>query len=370
MLRHIHIENFKSIKKMGVSLGGLNLLFGMNGMGKSSTIQTLLLSRQSFYRGNCAHIDRLYPNGELVGLGTIDRLVCDNANSNFLRFKYKFDSHEEMILDFPFKTSNINSNYIERAMVKTVEAYDEALFDDRFVYLSAEHIGPQGKYAYENWSIDGINKFGSHGEYTVPFLAMNGDKIEVPYELCVEKGRSHSLIDQVSAWMDSISSGIRLNSELYASDQEAKLKVSYNNDKERLVTGSYSPVNVGFGIPYVLPIIVSILSAKKGSLILIENPESHLHPRAQVSIAQLMAKAASYGIQIICESHSDHIINGVRVAIKEKSIKKEDVAIIYFDKDEHLNTKTTTISVDDRGNLDTYPLGLLDEWGELMARLI
>ena len=136
--------------------------------------------------------------------------------------------------------------------------------------------------------------------------------------------------------MGKISPGVRLNTELLAGDQEARLNISYNEDW--MVSSSNSPVNVGFGIPYILPIIVALLTVNKDSLILIENPESHLHPKGQTAMAELMARATSFGAQIICESHSDHIINGVRVAVKEQIIDKEKVTISYYNKDVHLNT--------------------------------
>lgn len=368
MIKYIHIENYKSICKMGIGLGRLNLLFGMNGMGKSSTIQSLLLCRQSYWKNSKSNMDFLYPNGELVSLGTTGEVFSMNAESEELIFNYVYEGDKEY--DFRYKYDSGDSHAISFSRLNKDEnvSYNESLFNDDFVYLAAEHIGPKRKYSYSEWVNNGINKFGRLGEYIVPFLAMNGTSISVPREMCLAQGRTDLLIDQVSAWMGVISPGVRLSADLFSADQEARLKVAY--DEERMVSEAYSPVNVGFGIPYVLPIIVALLTAKKESLILIENPESHLHPKGQVAIAELMAKAANYGIQIICESHSDHIINGVRVAVKEGAIAKDDVAVVYYNKDADQNTKTTQIDMDCNGNLDNYPEGLLDEWGALMARLI
>lgn len=82
-------------------------------------------------------------------------------------------------------------------------------------------------------------------------------------------------------------------------------------------TNEYTPQNVGFGISYSLHVITAILKAKDGDLIIIENPESHVHPRGQAELGKLIALAAINNIQIIIETHSDHIINGIRVAVKE-----------------------------------------------------
>ncbi len=369
MINYIHIENYKSIKKIGIPLSNLNLFFGMNGMGKSSTIQSILLCRQSFWKNDCNGIDKIYPNGDLIELGTAGEVFCHNADNNELIIRLMDQVSGESEVRCLFDAGNSLSNSLECIPSKK-ENYESAVYSkDNFVYLSAEHIGPQRKYDYSKWNMEGINKFGNRGEYAVPFLAMNGDRTVVPDELCIYDSatRTNKLIDQVSAWMGKISPGIRLNTELLAGDQEARLTISYNEDW--FVSSNNSPINVGFGIPYVLPIIVALLTINEGSIILIENPESHLHPKGQTAMAELMARAAACGAQIICESHSDHIINGVRVCVKEQVVNKDDVTIAYFNKDSSLNTVASIIQIDKNGNLDDYPSGLIDEWGNLMSRL-
>ena len=106
---------------------------------------------------------------------------------------------------------------------------------------------------------------------------------------------------------------------------------------------------------------------------LIENPESHLHPKGQTAMGRLMALAAQNGVQVFCESHSDHIINGIRVAVKEKAIDKDKLAIYYFDrnpKDDEHRTRITEIFVDSYGTLSENVAGLLDEWSNLLSKLI
>lgn len=369
MIKYIHIENFKAIKKMGLSLSNLNLFFGMNGMGKSSTIQSLLLCRQSYWKSGKIDMEKLFPSGELIELGTVGEIFCSNAEKNEISIRITFFERGESEFRYLYKPELNYASFLQRTEKEKIDNYKNSLFsDDEFVYISAEHLGPQRKYDYSKWYDNGINRFGNRGEHAIPFLALNGDSYIVPKEMRLEEGRTNLLIDQVSAWMGKISPGVRLNTELFSADQEARLKISYN--QAWLVSDSYSPLNVGFGIPYVLPLIIALLAAKKGSLVLVENPESHLHPKGQTAMAELMAYAASYGVQIICESHSDHIINGVRVAVKEKIIDKRDVSVVYYSKDENLNTVGQLIQIDDNGNLDNYPMGLLDEWGDLMSKLI
>lgn len=368
MIEYIQIENFKSLKKIALPLTNLNLFFGMNGMGKSSVIQSLLLLRQSFWENRKVCMDFLYTNGELIRLGTAKDIFCQNTDDDMIRFYLRCS--ENKTYDFKYKyeyNGDIDSDRMKRFECLE-EKYDEAVFGDHFLYLSAEHLGPQKQYSTENWKHDGAAKYGNIGEFIVPFLAAEGEKFRVPDELCLSSGKTNKLIDQVSAWMAELSPGIKLSAEFINSIEKAKLSIRYSG--ERLDSDSFMPVNVGFGIPYVLPLIVELLVSDPRGLILIENPESHLHPKGQTVIAKLIARVAARGTQIICESHSDHIINGIRVAVKQDIIKSYELAVSYFYKDNNQNTAVRNLVVDDGGNLNEYPEGLLDEWGILMSELI
>lgn len=80
------------------------------------------------------------------------------------------------------------------------------------------------------------------------------------------------------------------------------------------------PSHVGTGVSYIASVIVSALSCKKGSLFIIENPEIHLHPGAQSKLLEFLSFLAAKGLQIIVETHSDHIFNGLRKSMKQKRI--------------------------------------------------
>lgn len=88
MINYVQIENFKSIKKLALPLENLNLFFGMNGMGKSSVIQALLLLRQSFWENYKSSLDCLYTNGEMIQLGTSKDIFCQSADSDIIRFLF------------------------------------------------------------------------------------------------------------------------------------------------------------------------------------------------------------------------------------------------------------------------------------------
>lgn len=372
MINYIQIENFKSLREISLPTEGLNLLFGLNGMGKSSVLQMLLLLRQSFWQNGKNSLDKLNINGELVDLGIGKDIYCQSAEDSYIRFLLAFQGDQMLDVCYTCKTNDMNNDIldIEPAFNDhfSVSVKTSSLFDREFSYLSAEHIGPKQLYTTKLWKKEGINPLGIRGEYAVPFLAENGDTFKVPDYLCLKQGKTNRLFDQLSAWMKEISPGIKLYARIEPYEETARLDISY--DGNRLGTGVFSPVNVGFGIPYVIPVITSLLISGESSLILMENPESHLHPRGQSKIGELMAKAAAGGAQIFCESHSDHLVNGVRVAVKDGIIGHNNITINYFDKNSDQETEVTSIAIDPNGNLSEYPKGLLDEWGTLMARLI
>ena len=90
--------------------------------------------------------------------------------------------------------------------------------------------------------------------------------------------------------------------------------------------------NAGFGISYALPIVVAALRAAAGGLLLVENPEAHLHPAGQSRIGGFLARVAADGVQVFVETHSDHVLNGIRVAVADGSaaLLPEQAAIHFF----------------------------------------
>jgi len=370
MIKYLQIENFKSLKKIGIPLENLNLFFGMNGMGKSSVIQTLLMLRQSFWKNQMKHMELLHVNGDLIELGTGREIMCQTREEDELRICVVLSNGETLDRkyipsDYESKKGTLQATTPNSILSEGIVAAN--VFSSGFVYLGAEHIRPQRLYQTTTWEPD-INIFGKIGEFAVPYLAINGNRYHVPAEKCLDTGKTDTLIDQVSAWLNEISPQIRISTDYSEFDGNARLEIGY--DGTRLSSAGFAPVNVGYGVPYVIPLIVSLLTATDDALLLIENPESHLHPRGQSRIGELIARTANHGAQVICESHSDHIINGVRLSIKNNKISDKDVTIKYFVKNEAQETEVIDIETDKNGNLSSYPQGLLDEWGIIMSELM
>ena len=110
--------------------------------------------------------------------------------------------------------------------------------------------------------------------------------------------------------------------------------------------------------------------AEPGGILVVENPEAHLHPGAQSRLARfLIRQAVSNGYQLIIESHSDHVVNGLRIAAKEGEIKSSQCLIDYF-YSEGDATAVRAITCDKNGTLSEYPDDFMDEWTLQLLKLV
>jgi len=362
-INKVEIKNFKSLKDVAIELSGLNLITGVNSSGKSSFIQTLLLLKQNedkFYSLRGSKVTNI--NGEYIKLGNKKDILFEEA--------YKEDI--EILIDakelkhhIKFNTDNLNMDFIDLLPDVGEETFN--IFYDDFQYIQTDRIIPDISYKLSDEMID-RNLIGFKGEYCVHYLAENRHKT-ILEKLRHKDSKTAQLLENASLWLSEISENIEIKAKIYADLQQVDLKYSYIYDKT--TTQDYTPLNVGFGVTYILPIIVAILKAKEGDLLIVENPESHLHPKAQSKIAELFAIAASCGVQVIIETHSDHILNGIRVATKKAILKPQETNIYYFRKEENsLETLVDKINLDDKGSIDKYPKGFFDQFDSDMDRLI
>jgi predicted ATPase len=171
--------------------------------------------------------------------------------------------------------------------------------------------------------------------------------------------------------MQHISPGTRLKTDYIGGTDEVRLQFGYFGKAKETRSNFYRPTNVGFGLTYSLPILVACLAAKRGALLLLENPEAHLHPRGQSALGELLAKCANDGVQIIVETHSDHLLNGVRLAVKRGHINKDRVALHFFTRE--IDTGDAYIqspAVLENGRLTNWPKDFFDQWDKDVDSLL
>ncbi|RCR68451.1 AAA family ATPase [Larkinella punicea] len=362
MITRLIIENFKAFQYAELNLTELNLLTGINGVGKSSVLQALLLLRQS--RGT----DGLSLKGPLVDIGLGRDALNAQAESDHIRMELSFGS--EGVVHFDFRSIS-DSDYLPGIPIESpaFNPNQSLLIDGNFQYLNAERKSPTVIFPTSNYQVQQLRSVGKNGEFAVHFLAQYQREPIVLKSARIAE--SNTLLDQVDAWFQRISAGTRLTTT-YRSDLNVAT-LTYRFEMGENVTPDFTPVNVGFGFTYVLPIIVAVLAARPGDLLLIENPESHLHPQGQAQLGTLLACAAADGVQLIVETHSDHLINGVRVAVKEKNISPEQVSVYYFERDPDADEHVTEIvqpTIDANGRLSQQPRGFFDEYARQLDRLL
>jgi len=365
MIKQIEIRNFKSIKQADISASNLNLLMGLNGMGKSSFIQTLLLLMQS---------DKLEEgvidlNGILVQIGQGRDALYQYAEEEKIVFELTFGGQIQYSWIFNYqkdKEKLISENGYDKDQMSFFRKNTSP-----FQYIPANRIGPMDIYEASSVVVSDKRQLGLLGEFAAYYINVFGQEQVISEKLRHSNATSTNLLSQINAWMKEISPGVSLNTKYVP--EVNKVILDYQFDLMKDKTNSFRPKNVGFGISYVLPVVLALLTAEEGKIIVIENPESHIHPRGQAELGKLISLAASIGAQLFVETHSDHILNGIRVAVKDNLVDKAKVNVMYFEKtttEKEQFTKITQIRVDKNGTLSEYPKGFLDEWSNQISKLI
>ena len=365
----VKIKNFKSLVDVDLKLNNLTVITGVNSSGKSSFIQSLLLFKENivniFFEINFKKYTKnpsskqISFNGTYVNMGDTKMLLSQESSSDLMMFEI---AKNEDILEISIDKNN-NIIYNESSNLEMFRAFN----DDNFDYLSTDRTPPALIFPFSK-DINN-NSIGIKGEYATHFLAEHKhQKLEIN-KLKHPDSQTSQLLENTEKWLGEISSGVLLKPSADVSTQSSKLVYQYTY--KDTTSSEYSSLNVGFGLTYVLPVIVLILKSKPNDLIIIENPESHLHPAGQSKIAELCAIACANGVQIIIETHSDHFINGIRVATKQEIIKSNQSQIYYFRKDKNeLETKIDEINIDENGKIDNWPKGFFDEFDNQLDKLI
>jgi len=367
MLEQLELRLFKCFEKIDLPLGPLTLLSGSNASGKSSALQALVLLHQTIREHEWS--TRLMLNGGSVQLGTVLDVV-DKVHgrrqleiglvegASTLRWTFHGD-REEMSM----ATERVRLNGVEihdppvlRHLVPP-DHYDVAssltthLRD--LTYITAERVGPREIYTLEDRQAARV--VGPRGEHTLSVLYRVRDE-PIQASLIVSNVAPTGL-RQVEARMAQFFPGCRLDVQLVPQANAITLGIR-TSDK----TGFHRPGHVGFGLTQVLPIVVAAVSAAKQDILLIENPEVHLHPAGQALMGVFLAEVAASGTQVIVETHSDHVLNGIRRAVKAGTLAPEQALLHFFRPRGGELDQVVSPTLDATGNIDVWPEGFFDQF--------
>ena len=239
-------------------------------------------------------------------------------------------------------------------------------FARTLLYVDAERIGPRKFYALSE-AMARRGDFGAGSEYALNYLNLHqDDRLPEDDPRCPDL-RSRRLIEVVNWWLQNVTPGVHLQLETVSAADALIAGFSFERPGD-VETRRYRATNVGFGLSYTLPVLLALL-ADTGTLCLIENPEAHLHPRGQTKLAELAVRASMAGVQILAETHSDHFMDGVRIAVRDGLISPERAAFHYFERADGA-TIVSSPQIDADGRLSTWPSGFFDQHEENLAKLL
>ena len=117
-------------------------------------------------------------------------------------------------------------------------------------------------------------------------------------------------------------------------------------------------IDVGYGVSQVLPVIIELLRKETAPLLLLQQPEVHLHPSAQAALGSLFCQSAKQDRQLVVETHSDHLLDRVRMDVRDgaTTLQPEDVSILFFERD-RLDVRIHSLRIDGEGNILDAPDG-------------
>ena len=462
MLRRIGLTNFKCFENLDLPCAPLNLLCGLNGMGKSSVIQALLVLRQSFETGDLQE-GRLVLGGTLTDLGAGSDVLFEDAGDEVVgftlhgdqaqppwtqRFGYSRGSDQLVAIRalptsgnlqdaargapcpvtgqptkgrsvFAGSGSDAKAKSAINALLRNDPGADARLdgfadpqriraaaakakaaglsqvdrvndwlrtdseagspgvgvvppwqvaspFGGRLIYVQADRTGPRKSYPLSE-VLARRGDFGRRGEYAWNYLSDHqNDSLPASDPRCGD-GSTRRLRGAVDHWLQDVSPGAHLQLESVLAADAVLAGFTFDRPGD-VMSRRHRATNVGFGLSYVFPVVLALLS-EPGTLCLIENPEAHLHPRGQTKLAELTARAAAAGVQVFVETHSDHFLDGVRLAIHDGLIPPTDAAIHYFER-EGGQAVVSSPTVDADGRLSRWPVGFFDQHEENLARLL
>ena len=373
MLNKLFLRNFKCYKNQNIDFSDLTVFSGINGSGKSTVIQAILFLRQLALTDQCKDaygnlVANL--NGPLVQFGSVNDLIS-NWVTNVDNEKIKLIAYNDSGASYPVSLKSLekrNEDIVPRQMqILEIGEPISCIDSDDFVYLSAERFGPRISFDIPSGNIP-LNKLGATGEFTA-WCIYNEKNVKNKKLLAkLQEPEEKNFLLQLNNCYSELGKDTRIDVQYLPLVEKMSLSFSFNDGTSW--GKNLRPVNVGFGLTYSLPIFTALLGANENDLIIIENPEAHLHPKGQVAIGMFIAKAASAGVQVVVETHSDHVLNGIRLAVKRGIISNSSV-MLNFVVNNNNDDGATVISpkILKNGRIDEWPEGFFDEYENVLSEL-
>lgn len=368
----VSVEGFKCFDHLELDLSGLTLFTGFNGAGKSTVIQTLLLVSQSLRIA--PNGDRIDLDGPLLHLGTAHE-VARSASQGRIAISFEEGGVKAMWS----LTAERRVRYLK--VEKTQFSADGIALDTISVAAPLSHaasalcekvsgltfLGASRLFSNTAWPSPPITTpfgdVGKSGEFA-PYWHFQIADEEVPEDRRHPGEERTTVRGQVDAYLSQLFPEAMANTDQLLGSDLIRLDLALG------ASGWVRPGNIGFGLTYAFPLIVAMLAARPGQLVIVDSPEAHLHPRAQSELGKIVARFAAAGVRMLVETHSDHFLNGVRIAIKQGTLAPSQAAIYFFGGNSQNGHGVQKLRIDNSGEIDRWPPGFFDQAESDLGQLL
>ncbi|WP_028522632.1 AAA family ATPase [Runella limosa] len=310
LIQNLSLKNFKCFEEVDVEFAPITLLTGANSSGKSSLIYSLLAVLQTeqfpFY---------LSPNGKYVNLGGFEEMTNKSSNKSEFDIFIQFN-------DAIFDTRWYNSHGLPKNIYEIDINYRPNDYDTNFNYIGSFRQPPERTYYQKAKAQSKVDTDGAgYIDQIIEWEETDPDKLE-------ELAKIMSELELFKEIKSNKFKGGRF---------ELSVKTQTNSELAALT-------DVGFGISQFLPIIVADLQLGDNSCLALSQPEIHLHPKIQALFGNFLVNQINHtNKQYIVETHSEYLLNRLRLLLVKGELKPEDIRVYYFEND---GIKTTTYNVE------------------------
>lgn len=314
MIGQLTIENFKCLTKAELSFSNLTLLLGKNSSGKSSVLQSLLL-----FFDNLKNKDAM--NGKAKALSITTKSSKFNEMRNFVNnaksFSLEMSDDNDAFVAMTFTPADDSLIETDVNIKEKAEGDNNKLAKHKLYYLPATRISNQDSYPI---GADNQLPLGAKGELVVQYFYNHRYDI-IAENLIAPNSSSRTLEGQVNFWLKKLT-GYSISITIEGNDFIVRFVDATGH--------SLRPYHIGTGVSYIAQILIVGLCISMGNLMLIENPEIHLHPNAQADMIDFLVMISKAGSQCVVETHSDHFFNGIRRLIANQQVEREQVEVYFF----------------------------------------
>ena len=372
-LQAIELRNFKCYEALDLPSAALTVLTGYNAGGKSTALQAVLLLAQGLQAAG--REEALPLNGDLVSLGSEGDVLRHGATTPSFslgvhttdeRIRWTFGSERGRsarglvplrALEYVRAGESRHPAPQEPPRIWPPAGGAKSPLVERLrntAHIGAARAVPLDSFPVPRAASRVAGDVGATGEFAPYWYLEYADEEVAPARR--HRGDSAATVRaQVDAWLSELFPGARATADRLSPDAPIRLSFSLSR------TSRWArPANVGFGLSYAFPMLVALLTREKGSIVVVDSAEAHLHPRAQSAVGRLLAQMAGAGLQVFVETHSDHLLSGVRLAVREGLVRPDDVAL-HFVGQGGVAGQVMTLAVDKNGAVSDWPEGFFDQ---------